>query len=178
VTGVDHVFGYGSLLAAGAGGVPCRLRGYRRAWDVAMDNAVDLRGYKYYVDPVTGARPAVMVTFLSITADPSGCVNGTAFPVDGLGLAALDARERNYRRCDVRGLVSVGLGGAVWAYVGLDAARRRYSVGVAAGRAVISRDYHEAVLAAFAALGQLEEFRRTTAPAAAPVVSLSRVDAA
>jgi hypothetical protein len=143
-----------------------------------MDNAVDLPGYKYYVDRVTGARPAVMVTFLSIAMDPSGCVNGLAFPVDDVGLAALDARERNYRRCDVRGLVSVGFGGAVWAYVGLNAARRRYSAGVAAGRAVISRDYHDAVLAGFAALGQLGEFRRTTAPAAVPVVSLSRLETA
>ncbi len=171
-----HVFGYGSLLA-GASGVPCRLRGHRRAWDVAMDNAVDLPGYKYYVDPVTRARPAAMVTFLSIAPDPAGHVNGVAFPVDAAELARLDARERNYRRADVRRLVSAQLDGPVWAFVGLDAARRRYAAGRASGRAVISRDYHDAVLAGFAGLGPdaLAEFRRTTAGPAVPVVDLIRL---
>jgi cation transport regulator ChaC len=177
----EFVFGYGSLVA-GVGGVPCRLRGYRRAWDVAMDNGVDLPGYKHYVDPVTGARPEVMVTFLSIAVCAGGCVGGVAFPVDGVGLAALDARERNYRRCDVRRLVSAAGGGldgaaAVWAYVGSDAARGRYADGADAGRAVISRDYHDRVLAGFAALGPgaVEEFRRTTAGPDVPVVPLLRV---
>jgi cation transport regulator ChaC len=46
---VPWVFGYGSLLPAGvaalpAGAVPCRLRGWRRTWGVAMDNARDLPG--------------------------------------------------------------------------------------------------------------------------------------
>jgi hypothetical protein len=173
----QYVFGYGSLVAGV--GVPCRLRGYRRAWDVAMDNSVDLPGYKHYVDPVTGARPAVMVTFLSISPDAGGCVNGVLFPVDGVGLAALDARERNYRRSDVRGLLSgAELGeGPVWAYVGSPAARRRYADGLAAGRAVISRDYHDGVLGGFAALGPgvVEEFRRTTAGPDVPLVALLRV---
>jgi dephospho-CoA kinase len=171
-----HVFGYGSLLA-GAAGIPCRLTGHRRAWDVAMDNAVDLPGYKYYVDPVTRERPAVMVTFLSISPDPARHVNGVALPVDAHELARLDARERNYGRADVRGLVSAPLGGPVWAFVGLAAARERYAVGQAAGRAVISRDYHDAVLAGFAALGPdaIAEFRRTTAAPAVPVVDLIRL---
>ena len=94
-----------------------------------MDNTVDLPGYKYYVDPVTRLRPPAMVTFLSIAPDPAGRVNGVAFPVDAAELALLDARERNYVRADVRQLVSAQLDGPVWAFVGLDSARRRYAAG-------------------------------------------------
>ena len=43
-----RVFGYGSLVADGA--QPCELRGFRRFWGVAMDNRVDLPGYKHFED--------------------------------------------------------------------------------------------------------------------------------
>ena len=54
------VFGYGSLVPAGLGGlperaVPCRLGGWRRGWHVAMDNRRDLPGYKHYRAP-SGVR--------------------------------------------------------------------------------------------------------------------------
>ena len=59
------LFGYGSLLRF-PGGIPCHLLGHRRAWNVAMDNRQTIPGYKYYVDPDTGERPPVHVTFLNI----------------------------------------------------------------------------------------------------------------
>lgn len=172
-----HVFGYGSLFGLGAlgGGIPCRLSGYRRSWNVAMDNAVDLPGYKYYVDAATGQRPAAMVAFLNIQEDPGGCLNGLVFAVESLDV--LDDRERNYRRCDVADRLSVGFGGPVWAYVGLDAARRRFELGAAERRVGVSREYHDGVLAGFGSLGaeMLDEFRATTDAPGVPLLELVRI---
>src|ERR687894_1532691 len=41
----QFVFGYGSL-AAGFAGRRARLHGHRRVWGVAMDNRLDIPGYK------------------------------------------------------------------------------------------------------------------------------------
>ena len=139
----EFVFGYGSLSAEQAG-VPCRLRDHRCHWGVAMDNRETIPGYKVYVDPATGERPAVEVAYLSIAPEPGATVDGVAFPVIGGELAALDRRERNYVRCDVTELVD-DLGGRVWAYVGSAAGRRRLEHGRRRGTAVISRGYLELV---------------------------------
>src|SRR3954452_9313466 len=77
----QFVFGYGSLVEAlDAGGRAAHLDGYRRRWQVAMDNSRDLPGYKYYVDPRTGERPRVFVAFLDLAPDPRARVNGVLFP--------------------------------------------------------------------------------------------------
>lgn len=62
-SGEQFVFGYG-LLAAGVRGRRARLEGYRRVWGVAMDNRVDIPGYKSYRRRDDGSRPAVYVAFL------------------------------------------------------------------------------------------------------------------
>src|SRR3954452_3259035 len=94
-----YVFGYGSLAGAlEHGGSIARLRGYRRRWAVAMDNRVDLPGYKYYVDAQSGERPAVYVAYLDLEPDPDNTVNGVAFEATDVELRSLDARERNYER--------------------------------------------------------------------------------
>ena len=128
---VPWVFGYGSLVPAGVaalpdGAVPCRLSGWRRGWDVAMDNARDLPGYKHYLTP-DGERPDVMVAFLDIAPHEGGLVNGAAIPVAQGELPDLDRRERNYRRVEVTDHLDTRLpgGGTVWAYVGLRASRTR-----------------------------------------------------
>jgi cation transport regulator ChaC len=175
---VPWVFGYGSLLPAGVaalpeGAVPCRLSGWRRGWDVAMDNTRDLPGYKHYLTPA-GDRPDVMVAFLDIAPHAGGLVNGAAIPVAEAELPGLDRRERNYRRVDVTDHLDTRLegDGPVWAYVGLTESRERAQRGRREGRLVVSRGYWERVAEAFAAMGEGEAFDRLTAPPLAPVADL------
>ncbi len=165
------VFGYGSLFRL-AGGIPCQLLGHRRAWNVAMDNRRTIPGYKYYVDPETGERPAVHVAFLNVYPAPEGRLNGVAFPVTQGVLERLDRRERNYDRIDVTPRLDVDLGGTVWTYLGSEAARERFE----AGTAVVSQDYFDAVREAFAAVGGLDEFDRSTDRLTVPLRRLTRVD--
>jgi gamma-glutamylcyclotransferase (GGCT)/AIG2-like uncharacterized protein YtfP len=134
----DFVFAYGSLLGLAPAG-PCVLRDHARGWYVAMDNRETIPGYKFYVDPETGERPAVYVAFLAIRPEPGAAVAGEVFAAGADTLAALDARERNYDRCDVSDHVDVD--GRVWAYVGSAAGRARCAAGRAAGTAVVSEEY-------------------------------------
>ena len=164
------VFGYGSLLD-GATGTPCRLRGWRRRFGVAMDNRRTIPGYKYFLDARTGARPEVFVAFLDVLPDPGAAVDGVAAQVDAARLAALDDRERNYARVDVSAARDVELGGPVWAYAGLPEARERYAAAAAAGRAVVARAYVDDVRAGLAAHG----LELDTAPEI-PVMDLRRVE--
>jgi cation transport regulator ChaC len=166
---MTFVFGYGSLLAPGDGLLRCRLRGYRRGWGVAMDNRRTIPGYKVYLDGA-GDRPEVFVAFLDLVADTGGSVGGVAFPVGPDELAALDARERNYARVEVTGLVQGDVGGPVYAYLGLPEARARLSAARSAGTAVIARAYLEAVVAGASAAGE------TLEPPDLPVRDLTRVD--
>jgi cation transport regulator ChaC len=141
---VQLVFGYGSLSAERSG-TRCRLRDHRRDWDVAMDNRETIPGYKIYVDPETGERPAVHVAYLSIVPAAGECVDGVAFRVTDDELAALDRRERNYDRRDVTHLIDAGLAGRVWAYVGSADGRRRLADARRRGTAVVARGYLEKV---------------------------------
>ena len=165
------VFGYGSLVRR-PDGLPCHLLGHRRAWNVAMDNRRTIPGYKYYVDPDTGERPPVRVTFLNLYPAAEGRVNGVAFPVTADALDALDRRERNYDRIDVTELIDADLGATVWTYLGSEAARERF----AAGAAVVAQDYFDAIRGDFAAVGGLEAFDRSTDPLTVPLRRLARVD--
>jgi cation transport regulator ChaC len=165
------VFAYGSLASHDAGR-PCVLRDHRRAWGVAMDNRRTIPGYKYYVDPDTGERPPVRVTFLNLYPAPEGAVNGVALAVAAEELEWLDRRERNYDRVDVTHALDADLGGTVWTYRGSEAARERF----AAGPAVVAEDYFEAIRARFAAAGGLEAFDRSTDPLTVPLRRLTRVD--
>ncbi len=173
---MPFVFGYGSL--ADGPGVHCRLDGYRRRWNVAMDNSVDIPGYKYFVDPHTGSRPAVYVTFLNIEPATEASLNGVAFEVGDALLDALDERERNYARVDVTELVHEDLGGPVYAFAGRSEALERFARGEREQRAVISREYQAAVLEGFARFGEaaLDEFRRTTEEPPCRAIALTRVD--
>jgi hypothetical protein len=172
------VFGYASLVAASAWR-PATLRGYRRVWGVAMDNRVAVPGYKVYERP-DGSRPAVDVAFLDLEPDAATTIAGALLAVDADALAALDRRERQYRRVDVGAQVDPPPAGPVWAYAGRDEGRAR----VARGRAgdgsavVIQRAYLELVELAFGALGAdaLERYRATTESPPFPVLELARVD--
>ena len=78
------MFGYGSLPAEEAG-IACRLHDHRLGWDVAMDNREVVPGYKVYVDPATGERPAVEVAYLSITPAPGATRRRPRLPGDRRG---------------------------------------------------------------------------------------------
>ncbi|MGI9098212.1 MAG: gamma-glutamylcyclotransferase family protein [Solirubrobacteraceae bacterium] len=173
---MESVFGYGSLAADLAGGRVAELRGHRRVWGVAMDNRVDLSGYKHYRLRSDGSRPAVFVAFLDLVPDAGASTRGVCVPVEAAQLPALDCRERNYERVDVTPAVTPSRG-TVWAYVGTPAGRRRLRRARDGGRAVVSRDYLERTRAAFAALGAaaLAEFERTAALDGLPVWELERL---
>jgi len=162
------LFGYASL--AGADGArPAMLAGYRRVWDVAMDNSLDLPTYKHYLDPGTGKRPQVFVAFLNLRADSECTVNGALLEVDGARLEALDLRERNYKRVELP---------SMQVYSGTDEARRRFAIGAQAGNVVIAAEYHEAVTESFRRLGEQElaTFEASTDPPPCPIVDLRRID--
>jgi cation transport regulator ChaC len=182
---LEYIFGYGSLLgdrvngdAPNAEPMLCHLLGYRRGWNIAMDNRQTLPGYKYYIDLHDGSRPPVFVAFLNLVSHEGQAVNGIVFPVDAQELDALDERERNYERHEVTQYVTEGVGGRVWTYVGTADAEERFREGMRRGQVVVSREYMEGVLADFRAAGDdaLQEFEASTDAPGCPVVDLERVD--
>lgn len=167
----QYVFGYASLAAARRG-VPARLEGYRRVWGVAMDNRVDVPGYKSYRRFSDDSRPDVHVAFLDIVEQPGGAIEGLLLGVDDVSLLALDERERNYDRIDVTAAVPEAPG-RIWTYRGSDQGRRRLRAGLRDNRAVVDVEYVRAVRATFIALGVDDD----PAPGAElPLMSLRRVD--
>jgi hypothetical protein len=141
-----------------------------------MDNTRDLPGYKYYVDPETGERPAVYVAYLDLEPDPKSTVNGLVFPLTHQN--ALDARERNYERRDITGHLTPPIGGRTWAYFGTPAAQERFNRGSTGQTAVISGEYLAAVRDGFAQLGpeHLKRFDASTDPPPVPIRGLRRID--
>ena len=128
-----------------------------------MDNTRDLPGYKHYLDPETGERPAIYVVYVDLAPDPAASVSGVVFPVDPPALERLDRRERNYQRREVQ--VEPSPEGRVWAYFGSAAARERFERGRANGTAFVDRDYYERVNGA------------ATEPPPVPIRALTRIDA-
>jgi hypothetical protein len=181
----EFVFGYGSLVARGhvpptrafdPEGFVTDLRDFQRCWGVAMNNAVDLPGYKYYLDE-HGHRPDLYVAFLDVKPARTHLVNGVCVPVDADELGALDERERNYVRRDVTALCRLPSERIrVWAYLGSPAGRRRLTTARSAGRAVVDRGYLESVRAGFARLGEAELDACTPSldPGGLPVRALTR----
>jgi len=167
----QFVFGYGSLVASEPLR-PARLRGHRRVWGVAMDNTVDIPGYKSYRRRADGARPAVLVAFLDIVPDAGASTGGALIAVDDGALCALDVRERNYERIDVTAEVDGAPPGRVWAYRGSAQGRARLACGRRDGTAVVSLDYLEAVRAALAVLGLEDDVD----PGALALMLLDRVE--
>jgi hypothetical protein len=132
------VFGYGSLAAL-PGAEPAVLEDHRRSWGVAMDNTVELPGYKVYED-AGGNRPAVCVAFVDVAPAAGTSVSGARIEVDDDALAELDARERSYERVQV--------GADVWVYRGREEPRTRAARARQEGRLVVQREYYELVRAA------------------------------
>ena len=178
----QFVFAYGSLVRDLGGqslaGRTARLLDHRRAWNVAMDNALSLAGYKYYLDARDSSRPEVAVTFLNLVAAPGNRVNGMLVPVGAQELAELDRRERNYERLEVSSAIEDSTDARVWTYYGRPDARERFEHSRRTGRAVVDKSYLDAVRAGFAALGEesLAEFDASTDPHGCGVLKLVRIE--
>jgi cation transport regulator ChaC len=177
-----YVFGYGSLVAGAGRELASRrllhAEGLRRTWNVSMDNRLTLEGYKYYVDPDTGERPSIFVTFLNVVEESSSTINGVILPVDTHDLQSLNERERNYDRVDVTERIVEPVDGSVWAYVGSVAARERYEEGVRRGTAVVDAAYYSSVRSQFRRMGEAVygEFIGSTDEPGCPVRRLRRRD--
>lgn len=155
---------YGSLVADLAGEPLVRkVRGLRREWGVAMDNRIDLPGYKMYVRAGTGERHEGHVAFLDLVQDPGAAFDGTLFELSDVELADLDVRERNYRRVDVTSNV-IDAPGPVVAYMGTEEGKARFDAGLAAADVVVSDAYVEQAGGASAP------------PVPCPIARLTRID--
>ena len=192
------VFGYGSLvdlerLAVFLGRelppeevVFGRLRGFRRTWNVATDNRLDLPGYKIYLDPETGEQPAAFVTFLNLRRVANEeAVNGVAFRVSEEELERIQGRERNYRLTEVTRHwqpegADRGRPGRLLTSLGRPEARARFAEGRKSGRAVVRPSYRQIVHGAFRNRGRgwWREYRATTDPPDVPERALERVELA
>ena len=153
MAGEQYVFGYGSLVA-GAPMSAARLRGHRRVWGVAMDNSIDIPGYKSYRSSIDGSRPEVFVAFLDIVEDAGASTGGSLIAVDDVLLGTLDARERNYDRIEVTGQIEGAPPNAtVWTYRGSIAGRARLDRAKRHGNAAVDVEYVQSIRTAMQALG-------------------------
>jgi cation transport regulator ChaC len=163
------IFGYGSLVSrenlerflAKRKLQPLEVKegsiaGFRRVWNVAMDNTKDIPGYKFYRDPETGERPDCVVTFLNIERYDASVVNGVAFEVPREAISHFDRRERNYERIDVTSAFSHRFKGRVrvWAYIAREDGLERYVNGVLNSKAVVDGRYVDEIERAFREQGE------------------------
>lgn len=122
----------------------CKLKGYRRVWNVAMNNSVDLPGYKHYVeakDDGTYYRPDCFVTFLNVETYEGTDIIGVLFKVDEDKLKQLRLRERNYELIDVTQSLDIEIEGRAYTFIASDSGRKRFELGKENNLAVISIDY-------------------------------------
>ena len=116
MSGVQYVFGYGSLVATRDGHVT-QLRDQSGAGASQWTSARPA-GLPSPTSAPDGSRPAVFVAFLDVAPAPGASVSGVCSPVDLNALTRLDERERNYERRDVTALLA-DPPGPTWAYVGV-----------------------------------------------------------
>jgi len=186
----EYVFGFGSLVHEPqllnylgkkefkSGDLyHCRLKGYRRCWNIAMDNRITLPKYKYYVNADTGERPEIYVTFLNIRPYANGEVAGVLFKVGEEQLEQLDKRERNYDRIEITQLLDFEPPGTSWVYIGKYEAELRYQKGVTDNSSVISRQYYDLVYEAYNMQGQAAalDYLETTDKPIVPFMNLKIV---
>lgn len=140
------------------------LFGYRRRWNVAMDNSVVVEGYKNYQDG-DGNRPPVMVCFLGLEEASAGIVNGVVFRVSDDEMRRLEIRERNYDNVDVTDKVKMASPilrpKRVITFVPRPDAVRRAEQGRAEGTLRVTSSYVDVVEEGFRTLGseELDRYR-------------------
>ncbi|MEL6928299.1 MAG: gamma-glutamylcyclotransferase family protein [Cyanobacteria bacterium J06600_6] len=189
----NFVFGYGSLvnvislqeylqrkLKSDVDYTICSLNNYRRCWNVAMDNGINLPNYKYYRDSYTKRRIDGFVTFLNIRPSVSSSILGILFRVTDAELGNLDLRERNYQRTNITEQLNIKTEENVWTYIGLPAAEQRYQTGLLQNKAVIAQTYFDTVKNAYLSLGNQEyaDYLATTDQPKASIIDLeaSKID--
>jgi len=183
----NFVFGYGSLvnlsnlerylgreLILDVDFFICGLHNYRRCWNVAMNNNLDLPNYKYYRDRISGNRPNYFVTFINIRSAQDNTIFGILFKVSPAELENLDQRERNYHRIDITNELNINIEGKAWTYLGLASAKQRYQTGLQKHSAVISSNYFNLVRDAYFSLGDRywHSYMATTDQPEIPIVDL------
>lgn len=161
------VFAYGSLVTPGqierSIGRPvdrptecstATLPRYRRTWNAGMRNCHTDPTDKYYVLP-DGTRPNRTISALGIEPDRESSVNGVVYRVTRDELAALDRRERRYRRTDCSRQIVVDLPypGEVFTYSPLESAMSLTAASQADGSDTISEAYKRLVEEGFESLG-------------------------
>ena len=187
--GDNFVFGYGSLmnldklqeylgrdLTFGLDFKICGLRNFRRCWNVAMDNCLNLPNYKYYINVETGNRPESFITFINIRPNQGKAVGGILFRVSHQELKKLDRRERNYQRIDITNKIEEKVEGKAWVYIGLKEAEQRYEQGLKQNKGVIVQDYIDSIHYGYGLWGQEIWFNyvATTDKPRVPILNLKR----
>ncbi|HKJ37052.1 MAG TPA: gamma-glutamylcyclotransferase family protein [Solirubrobacterales bacterium] len=176
------VFGYGSLVDPASASatlgrkvdevVPARLRGWRRRFSQARDNATCEKTFARADD---GTIPAwILGLNVERNADAEEAPNGGLIAVTEAELARLDVREIRYDRVEVTAEIEPSGAGdrnrfdRVITYV----AKPGHLAIEPPDGAVILRRYAEATEAAFELFGPAaaDEYRRTTLPYPAEVI--------
>jgi cation transport regulator ChaC len=119
------LFGYGSLISMRSVErtlgrrydgpyITCALRGWRRAWDIAMPNST------FYAETNSGRMYPHSILYLNVRREPGRLLNGVLFRVDAPELADFDRRESIYDRVDVTADLErlQVAGGPAYVYVG------------------------------------------------------------
>lgn len=154
-----YIFGYGSLvdieqLAKYLGKnnkfkknelYICKLKGYKRIWNVSMDNTQEIPNYKYYIEEIENERPNYFVTFLNIEIDPSSEIVGVLFFVDKMMLEKLKIRERNYALIEITNNIDIDIPDKSFIFIAKNSGIRRYKEGLKQKSAVIPKEYYDFV---------------------------------
>lgn len=109
----------------------CKLKGFKRVWNVAMDNCKDLPGYKYYTEENQGVenRPNYFVSFLNIEKDSNHEIFGVLFQVNDTLLELLKKRERNYILENIKDSLDIEIKEEAYTFVASDEGRKRFENG-------------------------------------------------
>jgi hypothetical protein len=141
---------YGRAPRQGTDYVRARIRGFRRTWSVATDNADDARTIAYR-DAGTRTIDPVQVLFLGLEGAPGHTTEGLLLRATSATIAKLDSPDGNFVVEDVTGLVEYdepfddGPPDTVHTYLGRPESVAAASRGTAQGTAVISQDFLDEV---------------------------------
>lgn len=189
---IGYVFGYGSLADPDdwlikrdrAGYLPSiygHLSGYRRHWNLAMENGSSGHDHKYYVDVTSGERLAGWVATLGVEIAQGMHCNGVAVAVDDQRLAWFDQREGAlYERVLLAASAfTPQLDLPLWTYIPAEAALANFQLGCRQDNVFLPEDYFYAIEELFAERGAqaLAEYRASTGSPDCPLRKLALIRA-